>query len=417
MATSLDLAVSRVREAESDVYASSVRTPIIEGRWLADLVGERVELKAECLQVTGSFKVRGVSVCLAAARAAGATEVVAGSAGNHAHALAYVAARHGMPCRIYMPSTASISKADAVVRYGATLEYRDTNVDGCLEDARADAIETGATLVHPFDDPLIILGQATLGLELLGDLAEVGTVIVPVGGGGLIGGVAGLLKQVNPEIRVIGVQAEVCAPVANPGRQPEDVRFALADGIAVKRPGELTSSLIAQNVDELCTVPEDAIAEAIVALLQSSKLVVEGAGAVGVAALLSGAVEARAGETMAVVLSGGNIDLDTLTAASRLHEAKHHTRLHLATKVPDHPGGLAKLLLAIAGAQGNVLSVEHVRDAGNRSFHETGVELLLQTRGEEHGQALVETLRGQGWEITILSDEPALSGVNEDSER
>ena len=403
IADDLDLSPSRVAEAKSDVYASAVRTPLLEGGWLGEQVGGEVKLKAECLQATGSFKVRGVSVRLAAARAEGAGGVVAASAGNHAQALAFVAKRYGMPCRIYMPSTSSVSKAAAVVEHGATLRYRDKSVDGCIEDAQAFAEKEGATFVHPFDDPLIVLGQATLGAELMEEQPDLGTVIVPVGGGGLISGVAAAVKGLNPAARIVGVQAEVCAPFAAPGGAWDDVRFALADGIAIKRPGKLTQPLVDRYVDELCTVSEDAIAEAIVALLQSSKLVVEGAGAVGVAALLSGAVELRSGETTAVVLSGGNIDLDWLSAASRLHEAKHHTGLHLSTKVPDHPGGLATFLTAVAEAHGNVLSVEHVRDAGDRSFHETGVEVVLQTRGEEHGDSLVEALRSQGWEIVVLS--------------
>ena len=402
--TDLDLSLSRVADARAAAYRCSIETPIVQGSWLGAAVGGYIELKAEALQRTGSFKVRGVSVRLADVSDGARAGVVAASAGNHAHALAYVARLRGMPCHIFMPRTASISKARAVLGQGATLDHLDESVDGCMEHARRFAAKTGATLVHPFDDPLIILGQATLGLELNAQLPDAETVILPVGGGGLAGGVAAALKNINPAIRVIGVQAEVCAPFVDPTHASHDVRFALADGIAIKRPGVLTQPLIERYVDEMYTVGEDAIAEAIVALLQNSKLVVEGAGAVGVAALLNGSIQVSEGESTVVVLSGGNIDLDRLTAATRLHEIKHHTNLHVITRVPDHPGGLAKLLNAVAEVQANVLSIEHVRDAGERGFHETGVELVMQTRGEAHREAVLDALRSQGWDVSILSE-------------
>ena len=231
------------------------------------------------------------------------------------------------------------------------------------------------------------------------------TVVLPIGGGGLAGGVAAILKQADPTIRIVGVQSELCAPIADPERPVDDLRFALADGIAVKRPGALTAPLLERYVDELCTVDEDAIAEAIVALMQHGKLVVEGAGAVSVAALLSGVIDLDEREVVIAVLSGGNIDLDRLSAASRLHESSQGTTIHFATKVPDHPGGLAALLVAIAEGQGNVLSIEHLRDAGQRGFHETRIEILLQTRGIEHREELLRSLREDGYEIVPLAPE------------
>ena len=411
-AVDLNLSPTSVAAARDVVAENAVETPIVSAEWLEPVVGRAVKLKAECLQRTGSFKVRGVSVRLARDRASLANGVVAASAGNHAQALAYVAARQGIPCQIFMPATASVSKARAVAAAGASLELRDDTVDGCLAHAAEFAAEHGGTLVHPFDDPEIILGQATLAAELLEQTPDLGTILIPVGGGGLAGGIAAVLKQIDPGIRTVGVQAEICAPVADPGRPVSGLQFALADGIAVKRPGALTAPLLERYLDELCTVPEDAIAEAIVALMQSSKLVVEGAGAVAVAALLSGeASVGKHGDTVAV-LSGGNIDLDRLSAASRLHEAHQGTVIHIATKVPDHPGGLAALLVAIADQGANVLSVEHVRDTAERGFHETRIELVLQTRGPDQRQALLRALGDHGYEIVLLRDEQDVTATN-----
>jgi len=401
-AADADVSLASIREVRPVVEAASVRTPVLDGQWLGARVGGSVAFKAECLQRTGSFKVRGVAARLGASGQDLGSGVVAASAGNHGQALAHIAAVHNVPCHVFMPTTASVSKARAIERSGARLELREDSVDGCLEDAREFAAAHGATLVHPFDDPLIILGQATIGLELLEQVPDLATVIVPVGGGGLAGGMAAALKQLKPDVRVVGVQAEICAPFAQGASAVSDVRFALADGIAIKRPGELTAPLVERYVDDLCTVPEDAIAEAIVALLEGGKLVVEGAGAVSVAALMTGAVRpAESGDTVAI-LSGGNIDLRRLAAATRMHEATQDTIVHIATKVPDHPGGLASLLATIAGAQANVLSVEHVRDAGPRGYHETGVELILETRGADHGEALRGALAEQGYEIVAM---------------
>ena len=408
MEAAVDLSAQRIAAARQSIAANAVLTPVIDADWLGSRVGATVKFKAECLQRTGSFKVRGVSVRLGGARERfGPGGVVAASAGNHARALAYVAARAGVPCQIFMPSTASVSKITAVQAAGASLALRDESVDGCLEHAREYADANDATFVHPFDDAGIVLGQATLGAELLEQIPEMRTVVLPIGGGGLAGGVAAILKQVDPSIRIVGVQSELCAPVADPERPVDDLRFALADGIAVKRPGALTAPLLDRYVDELCTVDEDAIAEAIVALMQHGKLVVEGAGAVSVAALLSGAIELDESEVVIAVLSGGNIDLDRLSAASRQHESSQGTTIHFATKVPDHPGGLAALLVAIAEGQGNVLSIEHLRDAGQRGFHETRIEILLQTRGIEHREELLRSLTEDGYEIVPLAPEAA----------
>jgi threonine dehydratase len=402
MAAGGEPTVDAVREAAGEVAALAWRTPVFDAPWLAESAGGRIALKAETLQRTGSFKVRGVSVKLAGGLERPDAGVVTASAGNHGHALAYAAAARGVPCRVFVPSTASVSKAQAIESRGASLELGGEGIEQCMELARAYAADTGATMVHPFDDPAVVLGQATLGLELHEQLPELAKVVLPIGGGGLAGGVAATLKQLRPDVRIAGVQAEVCAPVAGESVAGDDIKFALADGIAVKRPGALTSALLDRYVDEICTVSEDAIAEAMVELLQRSKLVVEGAGAVAVAAIRTGAVEPAAdGETVAV-LSGGNVDLSRLSAIARLHEAVADRSVQIGTRIPDHPGGLAALLGRIAAAGGNVIDVQHIRDIGTRGFHETRVEMVLEVRGAEHRDALLAELAGEGYEVSVI---------------
>ncbi len=397
-----DLSPAAVEAARTHTSRLARETPVFGAGWLTRSLGGSISLKAENLQRTGSFKVRGVSAKLAEDPVDSKAGVVAASAGNHGQALAYVASTLGLPCRICVPTTASIAKAQAIEARGATLELAGESLEVCVEAARRFAADSGATFVHPYDDPAVVLGQATLGLELAEQVGDLAKVVVPIGGGGLIGGVAAVLKALRPEVTIAGVQAEVCAPVS--GRAPDgaDVRFALADGIAVKEPGELTMPLVEQHVDELCTVSEDAIADAMVELLQRSKLVVEGAGAVSVAALRTGAVEVAPEGTTVALLSGGNLDLSRVSAIARLHEAAAGRSVQIATRVPDHPGGLAELLARIAEEGGNVIDVQHVRDIGRRGFHETGVEMVLEVRGAEHRERILAALSADGYTVDVL---------------
>ncbi len=397
-----DLSAASVSEAAS--LASDVvrETPVFPAGWLTRSLGGAISLKAENLQRTGSFKVRGVSVKLAREPADPKAGVVAASAGNHGQALAYVASTLGLPCRIFVPTTASIAKAQAIESRGATIQFGGEALEPCVEAAQAHAAEVGATFVHPYDDPAVILGQATLGLELAEQVPDLKKVVVPIGGGGLIAGVAGVLKELRPDVTIAGVQAEVCAPISGRAPGSADVRFALADGIAVKDPGEITRPLISEYVDELCTVSEDAIADAMVELLQRSKLVVEGAGAVPVAALRTRAVEVAPDGVTVALLSGGNLDLSRVSAIARLHEAAAGRSVQIATRVPDHPGGLAQLLARIAEEGGNVIDVQHVRDIGRRGYHETRVEMVLEVRGGEHRSKLLAALEADGYGVDVL---------------
>jgi threonine dehydratase len=373
-------AIAAARAAGADLVR---HTPVLSSRSLSEQCGGTVVLKAENLQRTGSFKLRGALNKLA--HLEGAQAVVAGSAGNHAQSLAYAARARGLRCDVYMPDEASVAKIAAVRGFGGEVHLGGETVDDCVARARQHAAETGAVFVHPFDDPDVILGQATLGQELLEDVPDLERVVVPIGGGGLISGIAGAVKAARPGTTVIGVRA--------------DSRPTIADGIAIKHPGELTQPLIDRLVDDVVTVAEDDIAEAMVRLLERAKLVVEGAGAVGVAALLGGQVSAPATGSTAIVLSGGNVDAGMLATVAQRHETAAGRRLLLFTRVSDRPGGLAALLDCIAAAGGNLLSVEHVRDAVPLHVRETGVQLVLETRSKEHADEIVAALVGAGYEV------------------
>ncbi len=361
-------------------------------------------LKAENLQRTGSFKLRGTTHKIS--RLAGSPGVVAGSAGNHGQSLAYAARAQGIACEVFMPREAPVAKVAAVEAFGGTVHLGGDSVDDCVAAARARAAETGAGFVHPFDDPDIILGQATLGLELLEDVDDLETVVVPVGGGGLICGIAGAVKAARPDSRVIGVQVDACASYPESLRRGTAVtcsfRATIADGIAVKRPGEITLPLVQRWVDDMVLVTEEEIAEAMVWLMERSKLVVEGGGAAGVAAAMAGRIPpARSGSTV-VVLSGGNVDAGLLAAVAQRHETLAGRRLRLFTRISDRPGGLAALLTLIAEAGGNVVHADHVREAVPLHVRETGVEIALETRGREHGEAIVTALEQAGYTLRRL---------------
>jgi threonine dehydratase len=252
----------------------------------------------------------------------------------------------------------------------------------------------------------VILGQATLGLELLQDVPDLDAVVVPVGGGGLISGIAGVVKAARPSARVIGVQVDSCAPFPASLRDAApvtvDARPTIADGIAIKRPGEITLPLVQRWVDDMVLVDEDDIAEAMVWLLERSKLVVEGGGAVGVAALLGGQISISETGSTVIVLSGGNVDAGLLAAIAHRHETTAGRRLRLFTRISDRPGGLAALLTEIAQAGGNVVQADHVREAVPLHVRETGVEIALETRGAEHGDAIVAALESAGYGVRRL---------------
>jgi len=381
---SLSLAeIEAAREVVADVAR---RTQVIESRYLSRTTGGTIALKAENLQRTGSFKLRGALNKIAALdpRTEG---VVTASAGNHGQSLAYAARARGLRATIFMPERAALAKIAAARESGAEIKLGGESVDVCVEDARAHAEETGAAFVHPFDDLAVVAGQATIGLELLEEVPDLSRVIVPVGGGGLAAGVATAAKAKRTGVEVVGVSAHC----------------ALADGVAVKRPGELTGPLLEQLLDDSVTVGEDEIAEAIMLLLERTKLVVEGAGAVGVAALRQGLTGPAPSGTTVVILSGGNIDTGVLADIARHHETEHGRRLRVFTTIPDEPGSLAALLTRLAEGGANLIDVSHVREAVGLSVGETGVELVMETRGPDHAEHLMRLITDSGYPARALN--------------
>ena len=376
-------------------------TPVLSTRTLSERAGGTIALKAENLQRTGSFKLRGALAKIASLGAECSRGVVTGSAGNHGQAVAYAARTVGVPCEVFMPEGAPIAKAEAAAALGATVRFTGVNVDESLTAARERASSGGLAFIHPFNDPVVIAGQGGIGLELLEQVPDIARVIVPVGGGGLISGTAIALKSRRPEIEVIGVQVDTCAPF--PGSleagNPVPVQSArtIADGIAVKRPGELTLALISRWVDEIVVVPEDEVAEAMVFLLERAKLVVEGAGAVGVAALLAGIAGPSLEGTTVIVLSGGNVGAGLLGEVARRHETQAGRRLVLLARVPDRPGSLAELLALVGRHGANLLDVQHIREGIDLHIRETAVQLVLETRGLEHAERVTAAVREAGY--------------------
>jgi threonine dehydratase len=372
-------------------------TPITESAALSERYGGTVVFKAENLQRTGSFKIRGAMSKLASLGDAVKNGVVAGSAGNHAQAIAFAAKHHNVPCEIFVPAGASLSKMEAVRSYGAILSEGGDTLSDAVSAAQRQADATGMNFCHPYDDPIVVAGQATLGLELLEDISDLSLVLIPLGGGGLTGGVAMALKEFNPKIRIIGVQVRACAPYAG-SPPPDGPIVTLADGIAVKTPGDFTRPLIKRYVDEIVVVEEDLVADAMVLLMDRGKLYVEGGGAVGVSALMSGQVKPAKTGTTCVVLSGGNVDLGLLPGLIRRNETKAGRRLILFVRISDRPGGLARLLTLFAESGANLVEVEHVREGVNLHVRETGVQAVLEVRGREHADAVLAAVRNAGYE-------------------
>lgn len=378
-------------------------TPVVPSVTLSDRFGAPVVLKAENLQRVGSFKIRGALNKLAMLGDQLGAGVVCGSAGNHAQAVALAAREHGVSCVVVMPQGAPVAKVEATEALGAEVTLHGETVTEAVALAQEMAAERSLTFVHPFEDRDVICGQGTLGRELLEQIPDLAQVVVPVGGGGLIGGVAVAVKSARPRVRVIGVQVERVASMAASLRDGRPVSVAsgrtIADGIAVKAPGTMTLALCEHWVDELITVTEEQVADALVLLMEKAKLVVEGAGAVSVAALLAGAVGVVPGATSCCVLSGGNVDPGLLAELARRGESEAGRRHVFFTRVPDRPGGLAGLLTQIADAGANVVEVTHLREGIGLDVGETGVQVVLETRSREHAAAVVATISAAGYAV------------------
>jgi threonine dehydratase len=392
-----------LRAALKAVSGVIVPTPAIVSPELSELLGSPVHLKAECLQGTGSFKLRGVLARVAALGDGASAGLITASAGNHARAVAHVARLRGVACEVFMPRDAPASKVAAVEALGARVSSHGDSVDEALELAIERSTNGGAAFIHPFDDLDVIAGQATLGLELLEQVPDLARVLIPVGGGGLASGIGIAMRQASARVGLIGVQAAGCAPYAEALGGAEvrtKTESTIADGIAVKRPGALTFGLLRELLDDVRTVTEDEIADGMVFLAERGKLISEGAGAVAVASLLSSGADPVGGATVAIV-SGGNVDSGLLAALLLRHEAEEGRRVRIVTRVPDRPGGLAELLRLVASSRANVVSVEHVREAQALHVRETGVVLTLETRGPQHTDEVLLELAQAGYEAHI----------------
>lgn len=376
---------------------------------LSRRVGARVRLKAENLQLTGSFKPRGafnkIGRLSPEALAAG---VVAASAGNHAQAVAFAAREAGASATLLMPAGAPLAKVSAVRQYGGEVRLVEGSYEEAGQEARRVAEEEGKTMVHAFDSAEVVAGQGTVGLEIARQAPRARLVVVPLGGGGLASGIGIALSGALPGARVVGVQAAECAPypASLAAHRPVGARSSntICDGIAIKRPGDITLPLVERWVDEVVTVTDDEVAQAMVLLLERSKLVVEGAGAAAVAALMHGHVAAPAEGEVCAVLSGGNVDASLLSECIRLGETAAGRRIVLDTVVPDRPGALAGLLRLVAEHGGNVVDVEHLRDGIELHLRETAIKLVLQTHGAGHGREIVEAARSEGFQIAVERD-------------
>ena len=398
MATGTAPTLADVEAARNRLAGKGVRvTPLYASETFGRMTGRPVHLKAETLQRTGSFKIRGavnkIGSLSEAERKAG---VVAASAGNHGQAVAWAAREARIEATIFMPAETPMAKVEPTRNYGARAELTGTTFEDAVAAAVAHVKETGATFVHPFEDLDVIAGQGTIGLELVDQLPEVETVVIPIGGGGLACGIALTLRALRPEVKIVGVQAAACAPLAG-GKQ---FGYTIAEGIAVKHPGELTSSLLGDLLESVVTVTDEEISEAIVLLTERTKLVVEGAGAAAVAALLADRVQG-AGPTVAI-LSGGNIDPTLLIQVMRHGLTLAGRYLVVRTRIPDRPGELAKLLALFADEHANVVSIEHHREGMDTPVTESEVEATLLTRDQEHCTAIIYAMRQRGYAVDRL---------------
>jgi threonine dehydratase len=371
--------ISAARERGRGVV---LHTPVIPSAYLSQRFGGKIVLKAENLQRTGAFKIRGAMNKLSQLGNAKETGVVAGSAGNHAQGLALAAKHFGAKCEIFVPKGASLSKIAATKHHGATVLDGGESVDTAVAAALARAHETGMAFCHPYDDPDVIAGQGTLGLELLEDIDDLELLIVPLGGGGLLSGTALAIKHHRPNVKIIGVQASICAPFIH-DTFPQGQILTLADGIAIKRPGSITKPIIDKWVDDIIEVDEDSIADAVVLLMEHSKMLVEGGGAVGLSALLTQQIKPTTGSTC-IVLSGGNIDIGLIPNLVRRNETNEGRRLTIFVRLPDRPGSLAGILNVCAENDANVIEVQHVREGIPLHPRETGIQLVLEVRDTAH---------------------------------
>lgn len=380
----MSVGLKEIRSAREAIAASVDRTPLVASRSLSLRAGLPLYLKLENLQKTGSFKIRGATNRLALLSAAERRRgVIAASAGNHAQGVALAAKILRIASTIVMPEGASIAKQEATRSYGARIVISGKNFDEAVKQARRIEEAEGKVLIHAFDDDAIIAGQGTLGLEIIEERPEIATLLIPIGGGGLAGGIAAAVKSINPKIRVIGVTAPT--------------RPTLADGIAVKRPGRRTRPLLDRYIDQVISVSEEEIAEAVLLLMEHKRIIAEGAGAVPLAALLNHGRGIRG--PVCLVISGGNIDVTLLERIIERGLVRTGRLLRLCVAIPDRPGALAGLANAVGHLGANIVHIVHDRLSLTLPLSETRVELSLETRGPDHNREITAGLRKLGYPL------------------
>ena len=379
---------AEIKKAAEVVKGVIIRTPLVYSPTLSRIAGFKVYLKLENLQVTGSFKIRGAAFkILSEVGKIGRLGVVAASAGNHAQGVAMAASRAGLPSIIVMPDWASISKQEATRGYGGKVILEGQSVADSIKRA-LELAKDGKTFIHPFDDPSIIAGQGSIGLEIMEELPDVDLIAVPVGGGGLAAGISVAARAGRPGIRIVGVQAQSCPSalkaVETGERITVEAHRSIADGITVRQIGCIPFSIVRKEVEQIVLASEDRIAEAVIMLLERKKILAEGAGAVCVAALLSGTIKAPPEAKAVLVISGGNIDISLLDRVIRKGLSRNGRIMRFSVRLDDMPGALAKLLGVIAGAKANVLQIYHNRGGAGMSIDQSLVELEIETRNFEH---------------------------------
>ena len=399
------ISLENVQEAAKSIKGKVIRTPLVFSPSLSKMFGGEIYLKLENLQKTGSFKIRGATYSiLRNLDKIASGGVVAASAGNHAQGVALAAKQAQVQATIVMPEWASISKQEATRGYGGEVVIAGQSLGESIKKAEEIARED-KTFIHPFDDPDIIVGQGTVALEILEDLKEVDSILVPIGGGGLISGVALAAKTIRPQVNIIGVQSAACPSAYESYRKGKIIRVeseqSIADGISVKQVGELNFHIIRNFVDDVVLVEEDHIAAAILLLLERKKILAEGAGAVSLGALLNGSVTVPQGSRVVLLISGGNVDSSLLGRMLSQGLLKNGRIMRFKVRLDDTPGSLAKLLALISSLKANVLHVYHDRNIRGLAIYDTRVDLELETRGPEHVGEIAGRLNDAGYELEL----------------
>ena len=399
------ISIENVQQAAKMIKGTVIKTPLVYSPSLSKMFDGEIYLKLENLQKTGSFKIRGATYYILTHKdEIGQGGVVAASAGNHAQGVALAARQALIPATIVMPEWASITKQEATCGYGGEVVIEGQSLKECIKKAQQMALE-GKTFIHPFDDPDIIVGQGTMALEILEDLKQTDMIVVPIGGGGIISGIASTIKSIRPDVKIIGVQSAACPSAYESYRSGKitsvDSHHSIADGISVKQVGDLNFDIIRKCVDDVVLVEEDQIAAAILLLLERKKILAEGAGAVPLAALLNGSVTVPRGSRVVLLISGGNVDSPLLGRILSQGLLKSARIMRIRVRLTDAPGSLVQLLDLISGLKANILHVYHDRRARNLPLYVTRVDLELETRGPDHVEKIAHKLDMAGYEMEL----------------